>query len=93
MTTWLDKLTRIVPPPETPSMATGDWNEVESMLGTQLPRDYKDFIHLYGSGDFNRAVWVYNALDFVELLRGTSPVIPAAFGPTDLLPPFRFHSD
>lgn len=52
----IDQLLAVVHPPVTP-VATGSpdlWPEVEKQLGTRLPPDYKEFISLYGTGDFYR---------------------------------------
>lgn len=52
----IEELLRVVAPPRDP-LATGDmvrWAEVERMLGTRLPQDYRDFATRYGSGRFLR---------------------------------------
>jgi len=50
----LQKLVRLVPPPRDPVApgAPGDWPRVESELGAQLPQDFKDYIGLYGAGQW-----------------------------------------
>lgn len=51
MTTPLDRLRRLIPPP-----AGGgghrDWAAVEGNLGLPLPQDYKDLVDVYGGGEF-----------------------------------------
>lgn len=49
-----DKLRELLPPPEQPFFAAGDWNAVEAAIGTRLPADYKSFIGLYGAGCISR---------------------------------------
>jgi len=58
----LDILTEIVLPPKEPYEATGsqNWLEVESALKTSLPRDYKDYINSFGSGQLGELLWVFN---------------------------------
>lgn len=44
---------RVVPPPKVPTEAYhGPWEPIEAELGTILPQDYKDFVRLYGEGQF-----------------------------------------
>jgi hypothetical protein len=52
----IQALRAIVPPPSHPVAAGRHdlWHDVESQLRTPLPPDYKDFITLYGAGDFYR---------------------------------------
>ncbi|MFJ9817928.1 SMI1/KNR4 family protein [Streptomyces sp. NPDC101151] len=45
-------LTRLVPPPERPIDAHGDWADVEARLGVRLPADYKQLVERYGHGEF-----------------------------------------
>jgi len=57
----LEQLRMLMPPPESPVDAVGDWNRIESELGTQLPQDYKQFTAAYGSGIIGKLpVWVFN---------------------------------
>lgn len=49
----IERLTEVVPPPA----SKGDWSakawaQIEAELGTSLPRDFRDFGRLYGSGCF-----------------------------------------
>jgi hypothetical protein len=37
----IDDLVRLIPPPEAPVDATGDWEQVETDLGLELPSDFK----------------------------------------------------
>ncbi|MDO8379894.1 SMI1/KNR4 family protein [Phenylobacterium sp.] len=49
----IENLIRVVPPPAAPDEAyLGPWEAIEADLGTPLPQDYKDFVRLYGCGDF-----------------------------------------
>jgi SMI1-KNR4 cell-wall len=48
----IDDLVRLVPPPEAPVDATGDWEQVETDLGLELPSDFKTLIQRYGRGQF-----------------------------------------
>jgi hypothetical protein len=50
----VEELRRLVPPPETPNGADGDWGACERDLGLRLPADYKEFISTYGSGTLCR---------------------------------------
>jgi hypothetical protein len=50
----LQKLMKLVPPPTMP-VAPGSsdaWKEVEEELGTPLPQDFKDYIKIYGAGQW-----------------------------------------
>ncbi len=50
----IQTLIKIAPPPGVP-VAAGTpelWPVIEEGLGTALPADYKEFINLYGAGDF-----------------------------------------
>jgi hypothetical protein len=48
----LRRLESLVPPPATPTAASGDFAEVEADLGTALPADYKELVRRYGYGSF-----------------------------------------
>jgi len=53
-------LVKVVPPPSVPSEAYyGPWGPIEAEIGTALPRDYKDFVRLYGRGRFMQFLGVY----------------------------------
>lgn len=45
----VSELRTLLPPPTDPRNNSGDWEVVESSLGTRLPRDYKEFTELYGT--------------------------------------------
>jgi len=56
----LDKLIKILPPPEFPQK-TGDkeqWGEFFGALGTELPTDYVKFIGIYGTGGIDNFLWI-----------------------------------
>jgi hypothetical protein len=59
----IERLMAVVPPPAAPSQAfRGPWEPVEAEIGRELPPDYKDFVRLYGGGDFFRGtVMIYVA--------------------------------
>jgi len=46
----LARLLHLLPRPATPVLNTGNWDEVEATLRTQLPDDYKQLIQSYGAG-------------------------------------------
>ncbi len=49
----IERLLAAVPPPAAPVEAyDGLWEPIEADLGTRLPQDYKDFVRLYGEGEF-----------------------------------------
>jgi hypothetical protein len=48
----LPRLEALVPPPATPTAASGDFAAVEADLGTALPADYKELVRRYGYGSF-----------------------------------------
>jgi hypothetical protein len=56
----LGDLTTLAPPPHVPIHAgfPTQWEEVESIVGTSLPSDYKRLINTYGTGDFCDQIWV-----------------------------------
>lgn len=55
----LDKLKKLLPPPENPVDNRGDWEQVEELLGTTLPKDYKQFTEIYGAGEINKFFRIY----------------------------------
>jgi|SRR5262245_14118189 len=59
----LAELVYIMPPPETPRAAMGDWQSVAATLGTSLPSDYVAFISRYGTGRISDFLWVYNPFE------------------------------
>ena len=56
----IDDLVRLVPPPEAPVDATGDWARVETDLGLELPSDFKMLIQRYGLGQFESFITPLN---------------------------------
>jgi hypothetical protein len=55
----IENLVRVVAPPSDPFEAfRGPWEPIEAALGTVLPRDYKDFVRLYGEGSFVEIIGV-----------------------------------
>jgi hypothetical protein len=46
-------IAKLIPPPRSPRGLDQSWNAVERELGLALPRDYKEFIDLYGSGQLS----------------------------------------
>jgi len=56
----IETLTKVVPSPAMPVEAyDGPWEPIEAELGTGLPQDYKDFVRLYGQGDFMEFLGVH----------------------------------
>ena len=56
----IESLKSILPPPTNPSK-TGNsegWSEVEKVLGSSLPKDYKTFISTYGTGGIDNFIWI-----------------------------------
>jgi hypothetical protein len=69
----IETLNRLLPPPLTPEETKGDrtWDEVEEILGTRLPGDYKRFVASYGTGSINSFITVFNPFSssrFVNLI-------------------------
>jgi hypothetical protein len=56
----LDELRQLLPPPEPGVSSTVDWLAVEAAIGSELPRDYKQFIEKYGVGSIDDFLWVYH---------------------------------
>jgi hypothetical protein len=56
----LDELREVLPPPQQPFFASGDWAAVEAALGTRLPMDYKAFIGVYGAGCIGRFLVIHS---------------------------------
>jgi len=86
MLTSLKTITKLLPPPASPRGLDRTWAAVERELGLALPKDYKAFIDLYGSGQIASAegwvvVWNFRdtsffKMSFTEALCGTEGVIP-----------------
>jgi hypothetical protein len=78
----IEKLIELMSPPIRPvelPMSAGAWEEVETRLGTRLPRDYKAFIERFGSVYIDRFLSIcnpfsrsfgYNLECQLEMLRG-----------------------
>lgn len=62
-TTEITDLMEVMPPPNEPIAAAGDWTSAEKDLGTALPDDYKVFIERYGSGLSAEFINVLNPFD------------------------------
>jgi hypothetical protein len=56
----IDDLVRLVPRPDSPIDATGDWERVETDLGLELPPDFKMLVHRYGRGQFRSFITPLN---------------------------------
>lgn len=52
MSASLKQLVKVAPPPSPPVAASGpeEWPSIEEKLGARLPRDYKEYIGIYGAG-------------------------------------------
>jgi hypothetical protein len=64
----LKDLIGLAPPPGSP-VDTGSpdqWGEVERALGMPLPSDYKQFINVYGDGEFGDFLYVFNPFSGCE---------------------------
>lgn len=61
----IETLCKLVTPPEAPVAvpAQPDWARIETAIAVGLPRDYKQFVELFGSGLFAGFVRVFNAFD------------------------------
>ena len=82
----IEELLRVVAPPEHP-LETGiaaQWEEVERLLGTRLPRDLYDFATHYGSGIFvcPLGLWILNPFApwYQDQLQGCSEPLRAYRG-------------
>ena len=58
----LEQLRLLLPPPAEPVEAAplDGWAEVEAVLGTGLPDDFKAFTELYGSGKVDDFLYLFN---------------------------------
>lgn len=58
----LSELKKLVPPPTTPQDvgSLSEWENFEGQLGLKLPREYREFIFSYGSGQFAAFYAVFN---------------------------------
>ncbi|WP_374660408.1 SMI1/KNR4 family protein [Phenylobacterium sp.] len=73
----IEALIEAVPPPVTPQTTfDGPWEPIEAELGTPLPQDYKDFVRLYGYGNFLEIIGIHvptSTSPYVRLV----PQVPA----------------
>ncbi|MDI1477255.1 hypothetical protein [Polyangium sp. y55x31] len=75
MASSMASLTKWLLPPKKPeeAPAKNDWVPAESLLGTDLPADYKQFVGTYGTGWINKYLHVMNPfsakLPWMERLR------------------------
>jgi hypothetical protein len=62
MASSLRSLMQVAPPPSIPleTGAEDAWPRVEEDLGVPIPPDYREFVHAYGSGCFQRFLWPLN---------------------------------
>ncbi|MCC7420475.1 MAG: hypothetical protein IT428_09350 [Planctomycetaceae bacterium] len=72
------QLIELLPPPESPRYAVGDWSEVERHLGTALPQDFKDLTEAYGAVSFCQSFWLHTPFYFI----GESAYVPLLSSPT-----------
>ena len=58
----LDLLLKATQPPLAPREvgSPDQWAEVEKRIGVRLPRDYKEFIGVFGVGGFNNFIYPFN---------------------------------
>ncbi len=53
-------LEEVIPVPEDPKNAKGDWAQVEKELGIRVPEDYRKIIETYGDHGWNDFISVFN---------------------------------
>ena len=58
----IKELLKLVPPPDHPveTAAASDWSRIEKEFGAKLPKDYKQFIDQYGTGEFANFFCIFN---------------------------------
>ncbi|MBW5424456.1 SMI1/KNR4 family protein [Streptomyces sp. BG9H] len=49
----LEAVTALIPPPLTPHLGTGSWEQVFARLGTRLPTDFMALAERYGAGNWS----------------------------------------
>jgi hypothetical protein len=69
-----NRITKLLPSPESPKGLARPWKSVEQELGVALPSDYKKFIDHYGTGGIFPAEGHFTSL-IVWNLRGVSDVV------------------
>jgi hypothetical protein len=56
-------LTAFIAPPEKPLEVDGDWREAEKVFGTEFPKDFRELMGCYGTGEFDLgSLMVFNPL-------------------------------
>lgn len=71
----IHNLIKVVPPPAAPDEAySGPWETIEADLGTALPQDYKDFVRIYGCGDFMEFLGIHVPVSWSPYVRLQSEV-------------------
>lgn len=85
---FLEKLIELIPAPDNP-VGIGDFSITYEKLGIQLPKDYYDFISVYGAGMFGNSLEVYspfieneyvNLFDQIETLRNLYATMKKMWG-------------
>jgi SMI1-KNR4 cell-wall len=66
----LDDLLAVMPAPGAPfEVPSADaWASIEQRIGATLPKDYKQFIEIYGSGQIAKFIWIFNPFSLNENL-------------------------
>lgn len=66
----IEALIAVVAPPAAPvETYDGPWEAIETELGTALPQDYKDFVRLYGGGQFMEFLGVHVPMSWSPYVR------------------------
>lgn len=56
----IKELIKILPPPSQRDASGVVWGEAEKEIGVQFPKDFKEFVEVYGGGLVDGFVWVLN---------------------------------
>lgn len=58
----LEIFSQLIQPPSKPieNDNLGEWDKVETALKIELPKDYKDYINIFGTGCIANLIWVFN---------------------------------
>ncbi|MFI8239063.1 histone-like nucleoid-structuring protein Lsr2 [Streptomyces sp. NPDC085866] len=72
MTSSIDDLVRLCPPPTAPPSV--DWAAAEARLGMPLPADYKRLASVYGPGRFADFIHIYHPLGYTQYVDLTGPM-------------------
>lgn len=59
----IEDLLALVPPPQDPREARGDWDEIETELSIRFPTDFRHLIKCYGTGEFFGGLLIFNPLN------------------------------